>query len=45
MRCIDKMLMDKMPVKLQGRTILWEREGKMLILSKHFMYHTDGQVN
>ena len=49
MRCMDKMLMDKTPVKIAMEdkmlTILWDREGKMLILSKHFIYRTDGQVN
>ena len=25
--------------------ILWNREGKMPILSKHFIYETDDQVN
>ena len=25
--------------------ILWDREDKMLIVTKHLIYHTDGQVN
>ena len=27
------------------KAILWDREGKMAILSKDFIYDTDGQVN
>ena len=54
MRCTDKtpadkMPVDKTPVKIPGQdkklSILWNREDKMLILSKHLLYHTDGQVN
>ena len=49
MRCTDKIPVDKMPVRIAGEdkmlAILWDREGKMLIVSKHFIYHTDGQVN
>ena len=33
----QKILGDKMSVK-----ILWDREGKMPILTKHFIYETDG---
>ena len=53
-RCTDKMsadkiLGDKTPVKIamgdKMLAILWDREGKMPILSKHFIYDTDGQVN
>ena len=40
---------DKMPVKIPREdkmlAILWDRQGKMLILSKQFIYHTDGLVN
>ena len=40
---------DKTPVKItRGHkmlSILWDREGKMPILSKDFIYDTDGQVN
>ena len=46
MRCMDKMLADKTPVKNSRESkilaILWDREGKMPILSKDFIYHTDG---
>ena len=54
MRCTDKMsvdkiMLDKTPVQNAREdkmlAILRDREGKMLILSKHFIYHTDGQVN
>ena len=55
MRCTDKMSSEKIlgegtPVKItkQGDkmvAILWDREGKMPILSKHFICDTDGQVN
>ena len=38
--------------KLQGGgggdkmlSILWDREGKMPILTKHFIFDTDGQAN
>ena len=53
-RCMDKMLADKilgdkMPVKMargdKMLAILWDREGKILILSKHFIHDTNGQVN
>ena len=33
-RGVDKML-----------SILWDREGKMPILTKHFIFDTDGQVD
>ena len=26
-------------------SILWDREGKMPILTKHFIFNTDGQAN
>ena len=26
-------------------SILWDREGKMPILTKHFIFDTDGQAN
>ena len=48
---VDKILVAKMPVKIArgGRdkmlAILWDRKGKMPILSKHFIYDTDDQVN
>ena len=46
---VAKMPGDKMPVKIPGEdkmlAILWDREDKMSILSKHLIYHTDGQVN
>ena len=47
---VDKTLGDKHQSKLQGggdkmMAILWDREDKMLILSKHLIYDTDGQVN
>ena len=29
----------------QMLAILWDREGKMPVLSKHFIYDTDGQVS
>ena len=45
----DKILGDKMPVKIargdKMLAILLDRERKMPILSKHFIYDTDGQVN
>ena len=47
----DKTLGDKTPVKMPGvgddkmMAILCDREGKMPILSKHFIYGTAGQVN
>ena len=51
-RCTDKMLADKIlgdktPVKIargQNAGHLLDREGKMPILLKHFIYDTDGQV-
>ena len=54
MQCMDKMsadkiLGDKTPVKIaRGDKILaifWDREGKMPVLTKHFIYNTDGHVN
>ena len=51
MQCTDKMqadkvLVDKTPVKDAWEdkllAILWDREGKILILSKHFIHHIDG---
>ena len=46
---VDKMLVDKMLVKIAREdkmlAILWNREEKMVILSKHLIYHTNGQVN
>ena len=30
---------------LEMLSILWDREGKMPILTKHFIFDTDGQVN
>ena len=46
MQCMDKMAVDKTPVKNAREekmlAILRDREGKMPILSKHFIYHTDG---
>ena len=48
---VDKILGDKTPVKIARGDkmlyILWDREGKIPILSKHFIhvYDTDGQVN
>ena len=48
-RCTDKILGDKMPVEIaRGNkmpAILWDREGKMPILSKHIIFDTDDQVN
>ena len=49
----DKTLGDKTPVKIargggggdKMMAILWDREDKMPILSKHLIYDTDGQVN
>ena len=45
----DKMSVDKMPVKIargdKMLAILWDRKGKKAILSKHFIYDTDDQVN
>ena len=51
MRCtdiklVDKIMLDKKPVKNAWEdkilAILRDRDDKMLILSKHFIYHTDG---
>ena len=54
-RCTDKMTVDKIlgdqtPVKIarggdKMLSILWDREGKMPILTKHFTFDTDGQAN
>ena len=54
-RCTDKMSVDKIlgdqtPVKIarggdKMLSILWDREGKMPILTKHFIFDTDGQAN
>ena len=48
-RCLDNMLGDKTPVKIargdKMPAILWNREAKMPILSKHFTYDSDDQVN
>ena len=48
-RCLDNILGDKTPVKIargdKMLAILWNREAKMPILSKHFIYDTDDQVN
>ena len=45
----DKTLWDKMPAKFarwdKMLSILWDREMPMPVLSKHFIYDTDGQVN
>ena len=43
MRCMDKMSAAKCWwTKHKMLAILWDREGKMPILSKYFIYHTDG---
>ena len=46
---MDKMPLEKTPVKIAGEdktlAILWDRKDKIPILSKHLLYHTDGQVN
>ena len=50
---VDKILGDQTPVKItrgggggdKMLSILWDREGKMPILTKHFIFDTDGQVN
>ena len=55
-RCTDKMSVDKIlgdqtPVKIargggdKMLSILWDREGKMPILTNHFIFDTDGQAN
>ena len=48
MQCMDKIQVAKMPVKIEKEdkmlAILWDRADKMPILSKHFTYHTNGQV-
>ena len=48
-RCMDNILGDKTPVKIargdKMLAILWNREAKMPILSKHFIHDTDDQVN
>ena len=48
-RCMDNILGDKTSVKIargdKMLAILWNREAKMPILSKHFIYDTDDQVN
>ena len=42
---------DQTPVKIargggdKMLSILWDREGKMPILTKHFIFDTDGQAN
>ena len=52
---VDKILGDQTPVKIargggggggdKMLSILWDREGKMPILTKHFIFDTDGQAN
>ena len=51
---VDKILGDQTPVKIarggggggdKMLSILWDREGKMPILTKHFILDTDGQAN
>ena len=48
-RCTDKMSVDKIAKGGGGGdkmlSILWDREGKMPILTKHFIFDTDGQAN
>ena len=48
-RCMDNILGDKTPVEIargdKMLAILWNSEAKMPILSKHYIYDTDDQVN